>query len=130
MLKRKVVFSFAAVLILVLIVVAWINRNSNMLRDIDSSEVDIINFQDSTVSITISDQDDIKLVFEALQSMKFKSMLSYHNFGSALVFDIKMKNGQKYTMSVLSNDIIINGKDYKPAKDYKEQLKSIIDNLS
>lgn len=130
MLKRKVVITIGVVLVGVVLVLLWVGRNSNMLKDIDTSEVEVITFQDSTRSITISDPEDIQIIYEELQLMRFKSMLSYHKFGPALVFDIKLKSGQKYTMSVLSDDIIINDKDYKPAKDYKEQLKNIIDKLS
>jgi hypothetical protein len=130
MIKRKVIITILVILVAVISVVAWAGRNSNMLRDIEPADVKEITFQDSFESITITEQVDIHLIFKELQSLKFKSMISYHRFGSALVFDIKLKSGQKYTMSVLADDIIINGKNYKPIKDYTDDLKSIMNNLS
>lgn len=130
MLRRKIAFSLIVVVVAVILVIAWVSRNSNMLRDFDASEVEQITFQDSNKSITITDQDDIQDIFEELQTMRFKSMIGYHRFGSALVFDIKFKDGQKYTMAVLSDDIIINGKNYKPDKDYRDALNYLVDQLS
>ncbi len=128
--KKKIIVITIMLLATVVGVIAWVGRNSNMLRKMDASEVDRITFQDSIETITISEREHIQEIFHELQTMKFKSMLGHHRFGSALVFDIKLKSGQKYTFSILSDDIIVNGKNYKPDQDYRDELKSIVDRLS
>ncbi len=129
MIRRKLVISAIVIMVAVISITAWIGRYSNILNDIDTSDVEEITFHDSYENIALTEQSDIQVFLKELQSMKFKKMLNYHKYGAALVIDIKLKSGNILSMSILSDDIIINGINYRPDKDYRDKVKYIFNTL-
>ncbi len=128
--RVKVLLSTIVILAVLLAVVALVSRNSSALKDIDATNVEEITFQNTYDVITLTEQADIQKLFENLQSMKFKRTLNYHKFGAAILIDMKLKSGEKISMSILSDDIIINDNNYIPDKDYQDEIRAILNTFS
>lgn len=128
--RWKVVLTAVVVLAAVIATVAWLGRNSNMLKDMDASEVEKITFVNSFDNVTLTEQSDIQLLFIELKAMKFQRIQNYHKYGTALLIDLKLKTGEILSMSILTDDIIVNGLHYRPKKDYCANIQSIMDTLT
>lgn len=139
--KRKTVLIVFTAIAIVISIVAWSGNNSNNLEDTDISNIEeitdvniasieVITLHNPAQYYTITNQDDIQLLFTTLQSMKLRSKPNSNKDGFAFLIDIKTQNGETINMSILSEDIKINGKTYKPDKDYCDTIRKIFDELS
>ncbi len=128
--RRKAVLTTIVIMVAIISIAAWLGRNSSVLKDIDTSDIEEITFLYSYEYTTLTEQEDIQILFEKLQSMKFKKILNYHQYGPSLLIDIKLKSGETKSLAILSNDIIINGQHFRPNKDYSESITNVFDTLS
>ena len=102
----------------------------NELKHLDLGDIEEITISDPTGYYTIGEQEDIQLFFEVLQSMHLSRKIDTHKDGFAFLIDIKLYNGEKIKINVLSKDIRINWHVYKPDKDYINNIREIYNKLS
>lgn len=127
---KKVVIITIVILAAVISLTAWLGRNSNMLKDMGASEVKEITFVNGFDNIILTEQNDIQVLFKALKSMKFQRIQNYHTYGTALLIDLKLISNETLSMSILSDDIIVNGLHYKPDKDYCLEIQNIFNTFA
>lgn len=130
MISRRTVLTIIVVIVVVISIVIWVVSYSNKLKSMDTTSIKEITIHNPTEYFTITEQDDIQLLFNALQSMKLRRTLNSNKVGFAFLIDIELKSGKTINLSILSGDININGQNYQPDKDYCDTIREIFNNLS
>ena len=128
--KKKIIFSVVTIAaIIVFVLWVWI-INMNPFRNMDVAEIETITLHNPSQYFTITEQEDIQVLFKELQSMHLSRKIGIRKDGFAFLMTINLKNGKKINMSILSNDININRRNYRPDKNYCNSILEIFDKLS
>lgn len=139
--RMIIILTIVVAVVFVVSIVVWVRNSSNNreytgtsdiegLTDMDKVSIQEITIHNPSEYYTITDQDDIQLLFTVLQSMKLRSKSNSNKEGFAFLLDIKINNDKKINMSILSKDIRINGQNYEPDKDYCDIIRKIYNKLS
>lgn len=130
MVEKKTILTLLFLAIAVITIIVWLVSDSNKLKSIDTTNIKEITIHNPAKYFTITEKDDIQLLFNTLQSMKLRRTLNSNKDGFAFLIEIELKSGDIIYMSILSGDININGNNYQPDKDYCDILREIFNNLS
>jgi len=130
MIKKKTILTIVFLVIAVITIIVWVISDSNKLKSMDTTNIKEITIINPAKYFTITEKDDIQLLFNTLQSMKLRRTLNIHKDGFTFLRDIELKSGNIIHMSILSGDINIDGHNYQPDKDYCDILSEIFNNLS
>lgn len=128
--KKKLITIIAAMLVIIFVFKIYRSYNMNELKHLDLTDIDEIAISDPTGYYTIEEQEDIQLIYDALQSMHLSRKIDTHKDGFAFLIDIKLHNGEIIQINVLSKDIRINWHVYSPDKDYTNKIREIYNKLS
>ena len=99
---------------------------STELADIQASEIDEIKFYCNDNGYSLSEKNDIDKLLKIFQSMELKHDVS-HSKDGGFMLEIILSDKDSIDMNVFSNDITINGKYYRPDKDYCNEILNFIE---
>lgn len=130
--KKKLLAAAAVVLITVIIASVVIKEdiNRNPLIEIDTADIEEITIHNPVKYYTITEPEDIKTLFDVLQSFKLSKKSDTEKDGFAYIINVKLKSNNTLNMNVLSHDIKIDNQNYKPAINYCNDLYVLFITLS
>ncbi|MDF2822507.1 MAG: hypothetical protein K0R15_2955 [Clostridiales bacterium] len=129
--KKMIMLTSILTIVTIITIVVWVgSANINPLRNKDTADIVEIIIHNPAKYYIITDQEDIKTLFEELQSMKLSRKLNNNKDGFAFLIDIKFKSGETVDLSILSENIRINSRNYKSNKDYLNRIQELFNTLS
>ncbi|HSR03417.1 MAG TPA: hypothetical protein VLM88_02360 [Proteiniclasticum sp.] len=128
--KRRNITITIVLLALFTAIILWRLTDANPLESLKPEEIREITISSPGEFFTITEANDIELLFSALQSMKLRRSLSSNKDGFAFLIDIDLESGERIQMSVLSEDIHIDGRNYRPKADPSEDIRRVFDRLA
>jgi hypothetical protein len=108
----------------------WRISDANPLESLNPEEIREITIASPAEYFTVTEADDIELLFSTLQSMQLRRSLSSNKDGFAFLIDIDLENGEKIDVSVLSEDLHIDGRNYRPLEDPCDDIRRVFDRLA
>lgn len=128
--KRKNVVAVIVLLVLSIAVLLWRVSESNPLERLNPEEVQEITISSPVEYFTITEANDIELMFSTLQSMELRRTISKSKDGFAFLIDIDLESGERINMTVLSEDVHVDGHNYRPLKDPCDNIRRVFDRLA
>ncbi|MBQ3514796.1 MAG: hypothetical protein IJA32_13560 [Lachnospiraceae bacterium] len=89
------------------------------INESDISSMELITSTHITIRLNHENSERISEVMGILKSIEVKSV-KYPTFRCDTCITIKMKDGTEHSLGFGSEDIVVDGKYYKPDKNYKE----------
>lgn len=129
--KKNKTILVTVILVLVCVGIGFIFipfRYSADLQKINVSDVTKIEISSPYKNCSLSKKEDIQTFLSVLQKMRLRKYFNDNKSGYFLDATIVLKDKKTVSVSVTSNSIIINGKEYIPEKDYCEDLRKVLDN--
>ena len=108
----------------------WRVSDANPLESMNPEEIREITISSPAEYFTITESNDIELLFSTLQSIQLRRSLSRNKDGFAFLIDIDLVSGERINMTVLSEDIHIDGNNYRPDKDPCDEIRRVFDRLA
>ena len=127
--KRRNITITIVLLVLVTAIFLWRLIDANPLESLKPEEIKEITISSPGEFFTITEANDIELLFSTLQSMKLRRSLGSNKDGFAFLIDIDFGNGERVNMYILSEDIHIKGCNYRPEKDPCDDIRNVFDRL-
>jgi len=128
--KRRNVTIAIVLLALFTAIFLWRVTDANPLESMKPEEIREITISSPGEFFTITEANDIKLLFSTLQSMHLRRIIENNKDGFAFLIDIDLEYGERIQMSVLSEDIYIDGRNYRPIKDPCNDIRDVFDRLA
>jgi len=128
--KRRNITITIVLLALFTAIFLWRVSDANPLESMKPEEIREITISSPGEYFTITEANDIALLFSTLESMKLRRSLSSIKDGFAFLIDIDLENGERINMTVLSEDIHIDGRNYRPEKDPCDDIRNVFDRLA
>jgi len=128
--KRRNVAITITLLALFTAIFLWRVSDANPLESMKPEEIREITISSPGEFFAITETNDIELLFSTLQSMKLRRSLSSNKDGFAFLIDVDLENGERINMTVLSADIYIDGRNYRPIKDPCDDIREVFDRLA
>jgi len=108
----------------------WRVGDANPLESMNPEEIKEITICSPAEYFTVTEANDMKLLFSTLQSMHLIRTIESNKDGFAFLIDIDLENGERIQMSVLSEDIHIDGRNYRPKEDPSNDIRRVFDRLA
>lgn len=130
--KRKTkIILLTAIIVITIALTVWVGgMNMNPFKNMNAVDITEITIHNPTKYYTITEKEDIQILFDSLQSMNLRKKLKSNKDGFAFLIEIKFKNGETIDMSILSKNIRIKNIYYKPDNDYCNRVLKIFNSFS
>ena len=128
--KRRNVTISIILLALFTEILLWRVGDANPLEIMKPEEIKEITISSPVECFTVTEANDIELLFSTLESMQLRRSLSGNKDGFAFLIDIDLGSGERINMTILSEDIHIDGRNYRSEKDPCDDIRNVFDRLA